>query len=81
MKSNDLVTILAGGILAFVAYKVLGPSLSGSSGGSSWVSKITANTSGADNPAYGWQYFSDGTSIAPNGDYYYQGKKVWSATP
>lgn len=25
----------------------------------------------------GWQYFSDGTAIGPDGAYYYQGKKVY----
>lgn len=81
MKSNDLVTILAGGILAFVAWKVLGNGAGASSGASSWVSQIipTANTAGSE--AAGWQYFSNGTSIAPNGDYYYQGSLVWKANP
>lgn len=27
---------------------------------------------------YGWQYFSDGTSISPGGDYYQGGNLVWS---
>ncbi len=28
-------------------------------------------------PGYGWQYFSDGTAIAPDGSYYSSGVKVW----
>lgn len=31
-------------------------------------------------PGFGWQYFSDGTAIGPDGSYYSQGQKVWSAT-
>lgn len=26
----------------------------------------------------GWQYFTDGTSIDPDGNYYHNGEKVWS---
>lgn len=25
---------------------------------------------------YGWRYFSDGTSIAPDGSYYHKGKQI-----
>lgn len=31
-------------------------------------------------PGWGWQYFSDGTTIGPDGSYYMNGKKVWSPT-
>lgn len=27
---------------------------------------------------YGWRYFSDGTSIDPNGNYYQNGQLIWS---
>lgn len=27
----------------------------------------------------GWQYFTDGTAISPDGDYYLNGEIVWSA--
>ncbi|QGZ37774.1 hypothetical protein IP92_02944 [Pseudoduganella flava] len=26
----------------------------------------------------GWQYFTDGTAISPDGTYYYKGEPVWS---
>ena len=29
---------------------------------------------------YGWQYYTDGTAIAPDGSYYANGQKVWSPT-
>lgn len=28
-------------------------------------------------PGYGWRYFSDGTSIGPDGKYYLNGVYVW----
>ncbi len=36
------------------------------------------NTSQSGDEAFGWRYFSDGTAIAPTGEYYYQGNLVWS---
>jgi len=30
--------------------------------------------------AYGWKYYSDGTSISPNGEYYQGGQLIWSPT-
>jgi hypothetical protein len=38
------------------------------------------NTAGLDDPAYGWRYFSDGTSISPDGKYYQGGELIWSPT-
>ena len=37
------------------------------------------NTATEGQPGYGWQYFTDGTAIDPNGNYYYQGKQVYSS--
>jgi hypothetical protein len=46
---------------------------------STGATEIT-NTSlpGDSSGAYGWRYFSDGTAISPDGEYYYQGDLVWS---
>lgn len=38
---------------------------------------VNAATEGQ--PGYGWRYFSDGTAIDPNGNYYYQGQQVYSS--
>ena len=38
------------------------------------------NTATKGTPGFGWQYFSDGTAIGPDGSYYLQGQKVWSPT-
>lgn len=35
------------------------------------------NTSKEGQPGYGWEYFSDGTAISPDGKYYYQGKLAY----
>lgn len=77
---NDIVTILAGAVLAFVAWKTLNKS--SASGTPGVTAPLTfprsinvGDTSGTI--ADGWQYFTDGTAIAPNGDYYYQGRLVY----
>ena len=36
------------------------------------------NTAQPGEEAYGWQYFSDGTAISPDGTYYYQGEQVYT---
>lgn len=36
------------------------------------------NTATADDPAFGWRYFSDGTAIDPSGNYYKGGDLIWS---
>lgn len=30
-------------------------------------------------PGYGWRYFTDGTSISPDGIYYRNGEQIWPA--
>lgn len=78
MKSNDMITILAGAVLAFVAFKTLKPGAAAAFVQPAGAKLINVgNTAGTD--AAGWQYFTDGTAIAPNGDYYYQGTLVYTA--
>jgi hypothetical protein len=36
------------------------------------------NTAGPGEEGYGWKYYSDGTSIGPDGKYYQDGKVIWS---
>lgn len=31
-------------------------------------------------PGWGWQYYTDGTAIGPDGSYYQGGQKIWSPT-
>ena len=35
------------------------------------------NTSKEGQPGYGWEYFSDGTAVSPDGKYYYRGKLAY----
>ena len=41
--------------------------------------QAVANTATGAQPGAGWQYFNDGTAIAPNGAYYSQGAQVTGA--
>lgn len=40
--------------------------------------KAIPNPAMEGEPGYGWQYFTDGTAISPNGEYYKNGEPVWS---
>jgi hypothetical protein len=48
------------------------------SGGTSGDVAEINNPAGEGEEGYGWQYFSDGTAISPDGTYYYQGEEVWT---
>lgn len=48
------------------------------SGGTSGDVTELNNPAGQGEEGYGWQYFSDGTAISPDGTYYYQGEEVWT---
>lgn len=47
-------------------------------GGSPTGTKTIANDDVPGQPGYGWQYYSDGTSIGPDGTYYKNGAALWS---
>jgi len=71
MKPNDLL-LLGGAALAVV---LLGKkSTSGSS--KPWVPPQAVSVAVPN----GWQYFTDGTAISPDGTYYFQGQAVWWPT-
>lgn len=44
------------------------------------VVKAIQNDDVPGQPGFGWQYFTDGTAIGPDGSYYSNGQKVWSVT-
>lgn len=73
MRNEELMVIgLAGLALWFI--------LKGKNAGS-MGSSVTSTSSYARKAApdyQGWQYFTDGTAISPEGDYYLNGTKVWS---
>lgn len=85
MNKNDILTIVAGAVLAYVAYKTL----TGKKSGSTAVAGIRPASNGATateimnnadptEPGWGWKYYTDGTAISPAGDYYRQGQLIWS---
>lgn len=41
------------------------------------VYEITNTATTPGSPGFGWKYYSDGTSISPDGKYYYQGEMVY----
>jgi len=45
---------------------------------SAYAMRISNGDTEPTDPAYGWQYFTGGTAIDPQGSYYQNGTKVWS---
>lgn len=54
-----------------------GGGISGGGGGSSDTTVIP-NTAGYGEEGYGWTYYSDGTAIDPQGNYYQNDQMIWS---
>lgn len=50
-------------------------------GGTSGGAREISNPAQPGQTGYGWRYFSDGTTISPNGEYYKDGQPVWSPHP
>lgn len=69
MKIEDIIFIAAGLFAAFVIFNKV--NLKAPLKAGSFPTKITEYD--------GYNYFTDGTVIAPNGDYYYQGALLWAA--
>lgn len=71
MNTKDLITMAAAALAVFQLYDYL--TKRNATGGSAapYTTKIM--------DWGGWQYFSDGTSIGPDGSYYYQGQQVYKA--
>ena len=74
MRSEELIVLgLAGLALWFI---LKGKQAGGGFGGAAVVSTSPYATKAA--PDYqGWQYFTDGTAISPQGVYYLNGQEVW----
>lgn len=74
MKTEDLILLAGGVIAAFIIFRTLRKPAAAAGGTSSdYVNQITK--------ADGWNYYTDGTAIAPNGDYYHQGELIWRSAP
>lgn len=81
MKNEEIIVL---GLAAVAVYFILknshgtantvnnlGPAVNG-------ISQIFTGAQQGD-AGYGWKYYTDGTAIDPQGNYYYQGVKVWPA--
>lgn len=73
MKTEDLILLGGGAIAAFIIWRTLRKPAAAAtvSTGGDYATRITK--------ADGWEYYTDGTAIAPNGDYYHQGELIWRA--
>jgi len=79
MKTNDLITIAAAGVLSWIVIQILARKKTGQTG-YAYSNPALSITNNADpgEPGWGWSYFTDGTSIGPDGTYFKNGAKVWS---
>ena len=83
MKQNDIIVLALAGVAVFMVLqatkaKTAAPARPGGTGtGSTSGTTEIYNAQGLpfDN---GWRYYSDGTSIGPDGSYYFGGQKVWT---
>lgn len=96
MKNDTLLIAAAAGIGLFMVYKMTrttgtptGWGTLGNSGTAQTLNnggnvgstaQLIPNTALPGQPGWAWQNFTDGTSIAPNGDYYLNGQLVWKAS-
>lgn len=74
MKSEDLILLGGGVVAAFLIWRALRRPAAAATMATGSVYN-TQRVTKYD----GWEYYSDGTAIAPNGDYYYQGALIWRA--
>lgn len=82
MKSTDIISVVAGaGIAAAVLALVVRnrkPAAEKSPALSSAYDTREVFDANGKRFSNGWRYFSDGTTIDPQGRYYYQGQLTWS---
>jgi hypothetical protein len=84
--SNDvkMMGLAALGIAALIWYMTKGKAPAPALGTNNLATPGTPdqiiNPSLQGQPGYGWRYFTDGTAIDPQGNYYFQGTKVWDAS-
>lgn len=85
MKTDELLILGLAGVAVYMIWKTQGarsaagvsPSKPLASGADTFVDEIFSAAGLPFNN--GWRYFENGVAIAPNGDYYQNGAKVWSA--
>lgn len=69
MRKDDLIVL---GLAALACWFIL----QGNKGGAGF--KMPAFVRKAAPDYQGWQYFTDGTAISPEGDYYLNGELIWT---
>lgn len=90
MKTQDLAILGLAGVAVYMILRSQGVSVSGLVGkvtGSAGKTAADAPDSFVDEIfnaggtpyTNGWRYYENGTAIDPSGNYYYQGKLVYSA--
>jgi hypothetical protein len=89
MKNAEMIVLALVGVAAFMVYQTVQtksavkapPQQSGQAnpGTGSGPAPVTEILNGQNLPFdNGWRYYSDGTSIGPDGSYYFGGQKVWA---
>lgn len=68
---NENILLLLAGVAAVL---MLGKKKASTGGSAPWVAPQAIPVSVPN----GWQYFTDGTAISPEGVYYYKGEQVWA---
>lgn len=82
MKTSDMIGVLIGAGAAAAVLMVIFKKKAPGTGQAPSVQPNTYNTTevldaNGQRFSNGWRYFSDGTSIDPKGNYYYQGTLVY----
>lgn len=84
MKTDTILILGAAAAGLFLVYKMTrtGTAKSGTKDNlNNYGTLAIPNTALPGQAGWAWENFTDGTSIAPNGDYYMNGVLVWKAQP
>jgi|GEM_PF-3582338 hypothetical protein len=88
MKNDTILIAAAAAAGLFMVYRmtragtstIVGTAQSLNNGGTvGSTATLVPNTATPGQPGWAWTYYTDGTAIAPNGDYYLNGTLVWKA--
>ena len=85
MKQTELIVLGLAGLAVFMIVKPKGTAANPAQGTGGAVRNAYETVSeifdSVTNRAFGngWRYFSDGTAISPEGDYYQGGQLIWTA--
>lgn len=78
MKQTELIALALAGIALYMIVKP--KATNAAKGTTGTVSGFVNEIFGAAGQDFaGWRYFDNGTAIDPQGNYYLNGQKIWSA--